>query len=43
MDGADHTAYVVSGSAVVPAYKGEMIVKCAQPPADPTIVEKYGL
>jgi len=28
LDRADHTAYVVSGSAVVPAYKGEMIVRC---------------
>lgn len=28
VDGADHTAYIVSSGTVVPAYKGEMIVKC---------------
>lgn len=31
LDGADHTAYIVSSGSVIPAYKAEMIVKCTGP------------
>ncbi len=28
VDGADRSSYIVSGNAVIPAYKGEMIIQC---------------